>query len=81
MSPITRDESDEYRRNVSLIFFHVVEIYLPIRVCRQCGRMTGYPPPLYSTNQKLHGCIIGHYKVTIVRCVCVVELTIILLQV
>ena len=56
-SPVTRDESDEYRYNV-LIFFHVVEIHLPIRVCRQFGRMTGYPPPLYSTNQELHGCVI-----------------------
>ena len=58
MSPVTRDESDEYRCNVSLIFFHVVEIHLPIRVCRQFGRMTDYPPPLYSTNQELHGCVI-----------------------
>ena len=48
----------------------MVEIHVPIRVCRQFGRITGYPPPLYSINQKLHGCIIGHHKVTIVRCVC-----------
>ena len=58
LSPVTRDESDEYRCNVPLIFFHIVEIHLPISVCRQFGRITGYPPSLYSTNQKLHGCII-----------------------
>ena len=33
LSPVTRDESDEYRCNMPLIFFHVVEIHLPIRVC------------------------------------------------
>jgi len=71
LSPVTREESDEYRCNVPLIFFYVVEIHLPIRVCRQFRRIIGYPPPLYSTNQKLHGCIVGHHKVTIVRCVCV----------
>ncbi|XP_066360028.1 uncharacterized protein [Miscanthus floridulus] len=54
LSPITRDESEEYRCNV-LIFFHVVEIHLSVRVCRQFGRMAGYPPLLYSTNQGLHG--------------------------
>ena len=48
----------------------MVEIHLPIKVCRQFRRIIGYPPPLYSTNQKLHGCIIGHHKVTIVRCAC-----------
>jgi hypothetical protein len=58
LSPVTRQESDEYRCNVPLIFFHVVEIHLPIRICRQFGRIIGYPPPLYSTNQELHGCII-----------------------
>ena len=58
LSPVTWDESDEYRCNVPLIFFHVVEIHLPIRVCRQFGRMIDYPPPLYSTNQELHGCVI-----------------------
>ena len=58
LSPVTRDESDEYRCNVPLIFFHVVEIHLPIRVYRQFGRMTGYPPLLYYTNQELHGCVI-----------------------
>ena len=58
LSPVTRDESDKYRCNIPLIFFHVVEIYLPIRVCRKFGRMIGYPPPLYSTNQELHGCVI-----------------------
>jgi len=70
LSPITREESDEYRHNVPLIFFHLVEIHLAIRVCRQFRRIIGYPPPLYSTNQKLHGCIIRHHKVTIVRCAC-----------
>ncbi|XP_066314877.1 serine/threonine-protein phosphatase 7 long form homolog isoform X1 [Miscanthus floridulus] len=35
LSPVTRDESHEYRCDVPLIFFHVVEIHLPIRVCRQ----------------------------------------------
>ena len=35
LSPVTRDELDEYHCNVPLIFFHVVEIHLPIRVCRQ----------------------------------------------
>ena len=34
LSPVARDESNEYRCNVPLIFFHVVEIHLPIRVCR-----------------------------------------------
>ena len=58
LSPITRDESDEYRCNVPLIFLHMVEIHLPIRVCRQFGRMIDCPPPLYSTNQVLHGCVI-----------------------
>ena len=58
LSPITRDESDKYRCNVPLIFFHVVEIHLSIRVCRQFERMTSCPPPLYSTNQGLHGCVI-----------------------
>ena len=58
LCPVTRDESDEYRYSVPLIFFHVVEIHLPIRVCRQFGRMTGYPSPLYFTNQELHGCVI-----------------------
>ena len=58
LSRVTRDESDEYCYNVHLIFFHVVEIHLPTRVCRQFGRITGYPPPLYSTNQELHGCVI-----------------------
>ena len=60
LSPVTRDESDEYRCDVPHIFFHVVEIHLPIRVCRQFGRMTGYPPPLYSTKQELHGCVIDY---------------------
>ena len=58
LSPVTRDESHEYRCDVPLIFFHVVEIHLPIWVYRQFGRMTGYPPPLYSTNQVLYGCVI-----------------------
>ena len=58
LSLVTRDESDEYRCNVPLIFFHVVEIHLPIRVYRQFERMIGYPPSLYSTNQELHGCVI-----------------------
>jgi len=58
LSPVTKDESDEYRYNVPLIFFHVVEIHLPIRVCRQFERMTDCPPPLYSTNHALHGCVI-----------------------
>ena len=58
LSPVTRDESHEYHCDVPLIFYHVVEIHLPIRVCRQFGRMTGYPPPLYFTNQELHGCVI-----------------------
>ena len=58
LSPVTRDESNEYRCNVPLIFFHVVEIHLPIRVCRQFGRKTCFPPPLYSTNQGLLGCVI-----------------------
>ena len=34
LSPVTRDESDEYRYNVPLIFFLVIEIHLPIRVYR-----------------------------------------------
>ncbi|XP_066318862.1 uncharacterized protein [Miscanthus floridulus] len=55
LSPVTRDESHEYRCDVPLILFHVVEIHLPIWVCRQFRRMTGCPPPLYSTNQVLHG--------------------------
>ena len=59
LSPVTWDESDEYRCNDPLIFFHVVEIHLPIRVCRQFGRMAGCPLPLYSTNQELHGCVIN----------------------
>ena len=29
LSPITRDELDEYRCNVPLIFFHVVKIHFP----------------------------------------------------
>ena len=53
LCPITRDELEEYRCNVPLIFFHMVEIHLPIMVCRQFKRITGYPPPLYSTNQKI----------------------------
>jgi hypothetical protein len=36
----------------------VVDIHLPIRICRQFRRIIGYPPPLYSTNQELHGCFI-----------------------
>jgi len=47
-------ETGEYRNNVPLIFFHVVEMHLPIRVCRQFGRKSGCPPPLYSTNPLLH---------------------------
>jgi hypothetical protein len=58
LSPITRQESDEYHCNIPLIFFHAVDIHLPFRVCRQFRRIIGYPPPLYSANQKLHGCII-----------------------
>ena len=50
LCPVTRDELEEYRCNVPLIFFHVIEIHLPIMVYRQFGRMTGCPPPLYSTN-------------------------------
>ena len=33
LSPVTMDESHEYRCDVPLIFFHVVKIHLPIRVC------------------------------------------------
>ena len=50
-------ETGEYRNNVPLICFHVVEMHLPIRVCRQFGRKSGCPPPLYSTNPLLHRCI------------------------
>jgi hypothetical protein len=65
LGPITREEFDEYHYNIPLIFFHVVEIHLPIRVCRQFERIIGYLPPLYSTNCEVR----------------VVELTIVLLQV
>ena len=34
LSPDTRDELDECRCDVPFIFFHVVEIHLPIKVCR-----------------------------------------------
>lgn len=48
------EESDDFLYIGPLIFFHVVEIHLLIRVCRQFGLATGYPPPLYSTNPTLH---------------------------
>ena len=56
LSPRTEEESDEWLFNEPLIFFHVVEMHYPIRVYRQFGRLQPCPPPLYTTNIKLHGC-------------------------
>lgn len=52
--PITEEESDEWRSDAPLIYFHVIEMYYPIRVCRQFGRRQSCPPPLYSTSQALN---------------------------
>jgi hypothetical protein len=79
LTPRAWQESDEFRCDVPLIFFHVVEIHLPIRVCMQFGRHTGVPPPLYSTNQKLHRCIFI-LKQLYTCDVCVLQLNMVLLQ-
>jgi hypothetical protein len=54
LSPKYWQENDEFRSDVSLIFFHMVEMHYPIRVCRQFSKRTGVPPPLYSTGKELH---------------------------
>jgi hypothetical protein len=54
LSPNCVQEEEEWRLNVPLIFFHIVEIHLPVRVCRQFGKRTGVPPMLFSTSKKLH---------------------------
>ena len=69
LSPVTRDESDEYRCNIPLIFFHVVEIHLPIKVCRQFGRMTGYHHRFTPPTKNCTGALSINNKAIIQRCV------------
>jgi hypothetical protein len=62
------EEAEEWRLNVPLIFFHIVEMHLPVRVCRQFGKRTGVPPMLYSTDKALHEYVLNlvlmHFNVT-----------------
>jgi hypothetical protein len=54
LSPKCWQENDEFWSDVLLVFFHVVEMHYPIRVCRQFGKRTDVPPPLYSMGKELH---------------------------
>ena len=56
LSPRTEEELDEWIFNGPLIFFHVVEMHYPIMVYMQFERLQPCPPPLYTTNRKLHKC-------------------------
>ena len=56
LSPRTEKESDKWIFNEPLIFFYMVEMHYPIRVYRQFRRLQPCPPPLYTTNRKLHWC-------------------------
>ena len=47
-------DTNLWRADMPLIFFHVVEVHLPYRVYRQFGRWQPNPLMEYSMNQTWH---------------------------
>ncbi|KAL6627361.1 hypothetical protein ACP70R_031087 [Stipagrostis hirtigluma subsp. patula] len=56
LAPICTQHSHLWLTQAPLVYFYMVEVYMPERVMRQFGLYQMCPPPLRDTSVELHGC-------------------------